>query len=72
MDSAFNNPTQHKLVDVFGLKAEWPTTNAPGISTLRRWTRERRLPHIKQGRFIYYDVVAVAEHLRHRRMIPAR
>jgi hypothetical protein len=63
---------QPKLVDVHGLRAEWPTTNPPAISTLRRWTRERRIPYSVQGRFVYYDVALVADHLRKRRFISAR
>jgi|GEM_PF-576418 len=66
------NPSSPKLVDVHALHAAWPSNNPPGISTLRRWTRERRLPYIKQGRFIYYDVETVAKHLRYARFVPAR
>jgi hypothetical protein len=67
-----NSPAQPKLVDVYGLRAEWPTVNPPAISTLRRWTRERRIPYIQQGRFVYYSIAAVDEHLRKRRYMPAR
>lgn len=67
-----NSSEPSKLTDIHGLRTVWPTTKVPAISTLRRWTKERRLPHSVQGRFIYYDIDAVTDHLRRKRFVAGR
>jgi hypothetical protein len=62
------------LVDIEGLRASgiFPKGREPSIRTLREWTRARRIPHHRVGHFVYYDLDAVAEHIRTRLRVPAR
>ena len=50
----------------------FPQGREPSIRTLRSWTQERRIPHHRLGHFIYYDLGAVAAHIRVKLMVPPR
>jgi hypothetical protein len=55
-----------RFVDINGLRNSsiWPLGRKPGISTLRDWTRFRKIPHHKIGRLVLYDIQEVEEHIR--------
>ena len=67
---AANNP----LTDVIGLRASgiFPAGKEPSIRTLRSWTKLRRIPHHKDGHFVYFDATEVAIHIRTKLKVPAR
>lgn len=63
-----------QLTDVLGLRASgiFTSGNEPSIRTLREWTKLRRIPHHRVGRFIYYDPAEVSAHIRTKLKIPTR
>jgi hypothetical protein len=62
------------LTDIIGLRDSgiFPKDKEPTIRTLRSWTKLRRIPHHRLGRFIYYDAAEVAGYIRTQLKIPAR
>ena len=62
------------FVDIKGLQNSsiWPPGRKPGISTLRDWTRHRKIPYHKVGRFVLYDIQEVEDHIRRRHRIRPR
>ena len=64
----------NQLTDIVGLRqcGIFPAGKEPSIRTLRAWTKLRRIPHHRVGHFVYYDPVEVADHIRHKLMIPPR
>ncbi len=67
------NQTQRPphFVDIQGLRNSdiWPPNRKPDISTLRDWTRFRKIPHHKIGRFVLYDLKEVEDHIRRKHKI---
>lgn len=62
------------LTDIVGLRASgiFPQGKEPSIRTLREWTKLRRIPYHKLGRFVYFDPSEVGEHIRIKLKVPAR
>lgn len=60
------NPIGNPLTDIEGLRTSglFIQGHEPSIRTLREWTKLRRIPYIKLGHFIYYDLADVAAHIR--------
>lgn len=63
-----------QLTDIVGLRNSgiFPVGKEPSIRTLRQWTKLRRIPHHKVGHFDYFDLAAVALHIRTKLHVPAR
>lgn len=63
-----------RLTNVNGLRNSgiFPEGKVPSERTVREWTRQRRIPHIRIGHFIYYDPVRVAHHINSKLEIPTR
>ena len=74
METPITPLTKSQLTDIIGLRlcGVFPTGKEPSIRTLRAWTKLRRIPHHRVGHFVYYDPVEVADHIRHKLMVPAR
>ena len=66
--------TKRPLVDIHGLRScgIFPVGKEPCITTLRSWTRNRRIPCHRMGHFVYYDVEEVEKFIRVKRLVPAR
>lgn len=62
------------LTDIVGLRLSgiFPLGKEPSIRTLREWTKLRRIPFHRVGRFVYFDRAEVAEHIRIKLRVPAR
>jgi hypothetical protein len=67
-------PLQNALTDINGLRASglFPRGREPSIRTLRQWTKLRRIPFHKVGRFVYFDPNEIAVHIRTKLKISAR
>lgn len=67
-------PLQNSLTDINGLRAcgLFPRGREPSIRTLRQWTKLRRIPFHKVGRFVYFDPNEIAVHIRTKMKISAR
>jgi hypothetical protein len=63
-----------QLTDILGLRlcGIFPQGKEPSIRTLREWTKLRRIPFHRVGRFVYFDAVEVGEHIRTKLKVPAR
>lgn len=63
-----------QLTDILGLRVSgiFPQGKEPSIRTLREWTKRRRIPYHKLGRFVYFDASEVSEHIRTKLKVPAR
>ncbi len=63
-----------QLTDILGLRVSgiFPQGKEPSIRTLREWTKLRRIPFHRVGRFVYFDRTEVAEHIRTKLKVPAR
>ena len=72
--TSIHPPVQHTLTDIIGLRLSgiFPQGKEPSIRTLRNWTKLRHLPHHRIGHFVYYDLAAVADHVRTKLKVPAR
>jgi hypothetical protein len=63
-----------QLTDIVGLRScgNFLAGKEPSIRTLREWTKLRRIPHHRVGRFVYYDPSEVGAHIRSKLLVPAR
>lgn len=63
-----------QLTDILGLRrcGIFPRGKEPSIRTLREWTKVRRIPYHRVGRFVYFDPAEVGEHIRTKLKVPAR
>jgi hypothetical protein len=64
----------NQLTDINGLRLSgvFPKGREPSIRTLRQWTKLRRIPYHRVGRFIYFDPAEIAAHIRTKLRVPAR
>lgn len=71
-----NSPSgiSNQLTDINGLRLSgvFPKGREPSIRTLRQWTKLRRIPYHRVGRFIYFDPAEIAAHIRTKLRVPAR
>ena len=69
-----NTLNQSQLTDITGLRLSgvFPKGREPSISTLRDWTKLRRIPYHRLGHFVYYDAAEVSAHIRTKLKVPAR
>ena len=67
-------PGRNQLTDIIGLRLSgiFPKDKEPSIRTLRDWTKLRHIPHHRVGHFVYYDIAAVADHIRTKLKVSAR
>jgi hypothetical protein len=67
-----SNGTQ--LTDILGLRlcGIFPQGKEPSIRTLREWTKLRRIPYHRVGRFVYFDPGEVGAHIRTKLKVPVR
>lgn len=74
MDTPTSTCMQDRLTDIVGLQKSgiFPHQKEPSIRTLREWTKLRRIPYHRVGRFVYFAPAEVAEHIRTKLKIPAR
>ena len=74
METQLSPTTENQLTDIVGLRSSgiFPKDKEPSITTLRNWTKLRRIPHHRVGHFVYYDVSEVEAHIRTRLKVPAR
>jgi excisionase family DNA binding protein len=74
MNSPLPSSPDSQLTDILGLRLSgiFPQGKEPSIRTLRQWTKLRRLPFHRVGRFVYFDRAEVAEHIRTKLKVPAR
>lgn len=59
-------PTRTRYVDAVGLSGH---TGFP-VGTIRVWTSQKRLPHLKIGRKVVYDLEAIDAWLQKQRVEP--
>ena len=66
--------TENRLTDVVGLRNSgiFPVGKAPSIRTLRTWTKQRRIPFLRVGHFVYFDAHEVNAHIRTRLKVRPR
>jgi excisionase family DNA binding protein len=74
MNSPFPSSPDNQLTDILGLRLSgiFPQGKEPSSRTLRQWTKLRRIPFHRVGRFVYFDRTEVAEHIRTKLKVPAR
>ncbi len=74
MDTPPSTYIENQLTDIVGLRLSgiFPKGKEPSIRTLRAWTKLRRIPHLRVGHFVYYDLSEVAVHIRTKLKVPAR
>lgn len=62
------------FTDILGLRISgiFPKGKEPSVRTLREWTKLRRIPYHRVGRFIYFDPNEVGSHIQTKLKIPAR
>jgi len=56
--SAFNGPLPRRLIGIDELAALWSMPKA----TLYNWVNQGRLPYVKLGRSLRFDLVQIEEH----------
>jgi len=61
-----------ELVNIDGLRTSgiFPKGHEPCIRTLRNWTKRRRVPFVRVGRFVYFDPQAVEKHIHEKLLVP--
>jgi len=61
-----------ELVNIEGLRTSgiFPKGHEPCIRTLRNWTEDRRIPFVRVGRFVYYNVDEVERHIHTKLLVP--
>lgn len=58
-------PSTAQLINLAALRQSgvFPTGGEPSLATLRAWTKQRRLPHYRIGRRIFYDAAEIRQHI---------
>lgn len=74
MNTQSSSSNSGQLTDILGLRlcGIFPQGKEPSIRTLREWTKLRRIPFHRVGRFVYFDVAEVGEHIRTKLKVSAR
>lgn len=74
MNTPLTSSNASQLTDIIGLRVSgvFPQGKEPSIRTLREWTKRRRIPYHKLGRFVYFDPGEVGAHIRTKLKVPAR
>jgi len=74
MNTPLTPSNDSQLTDILGLRLSgvFPQGKEPSIRTLREWTKVRRIPYHRVGRFVYFDPAEVGEHIRTKLKVPAR
>ncbi len=64
IDTLPTHPSQN-LLTIQGLQnaAFWPPERRPSLRTLREWSRLRKIPVVKIGKFCLYNAEEVRAHL---------
>ncbi len=74
MNTSLTPSNGSQLTDIIGLRVSgiFPQGKEPSIRTLREWTKLRRIPYHKLGRFVYFDPGEVGTHIHTKLKVPAR
>ncbi len=74
MNTQSTTPGGLQLTDILGLRLSgiFPKGKEPSIRTLREWTKLRRIPYHRVGRFVYFDAAEVGDYIRTKLKIPGR
>lgn len=63
----FANPLPRRLISIDELSSLWSIPKA----TLYNWVNQGRLPHVKLGRTLRFDLVQIEEHRHHATILVA-